>query len=793
MSTELTPYEGEYVWGEFVEDDASGAGAPDPADEPATHRRPSRMSQKVTTAARAVAGLTGPGYANLWHVAVHMISGGHKSDDEFRRALVKIQLDQYQQQRTEAQTGLTEAEKRLADLMSTAATTGLNQDQKIAVHQARDEVRRRQTGLTALRAQPFEPVQPTADQITRARSVSGAKRFVFAAVAVTAAGVAVVIQAPLAALAALPVSAVGAWWLTRHPIPLTQREIPEALRLPELGPGVTATVPGQAPDPTAVHDTYDPSKVSDEAVEFTRALYAIKLLKPVKVGEGDHAQTLFPHATIEGPAVRDELGWSAVMVLPSGMDLDAEAVMKKRVKVAAEMSVDESLLILERVPPSAGGHARMIRVSKFVVDPFTVTRLSPLIGRTEPLDLWGVGAPVAFGPRGDVVFIPLRDIALLLGGASRSGKGVAIAALICAAALDPRVRFRIIDGKGSGEHNRSARLAATFFKHSPERLLALLLIYKEEMDRRHGRLSDLGRSKLDADLLHEMPIEVVVVDELYPYTTHKKLGAKILRLLILLGSQGLDVGIILVMATQTPMVEVVPRLLRNNVGGRWGMRTDDGISSNTILGDGRAGQGFDASKISDETRGVGWLALGGIPRKVRSCYTTDAEFAAIMAVGYALRQAAGTLPGQRFDPIEEALLQLTGISTAAGGAGGYGNAEGGTYTAAQDDDPEDGFDPYAADGAGDDDEAPEVTIANMREIVALILSLYPDDADRAHLADIADRVNANGTHGNDWDAVAVGDALRNAGVTVKPVRVNKVPGKGVFFSELHAVLGDAAA
>ncbi|WP_327309844.1 FtsK/SpoIIIE domain-containing protein (plasmid) [Streptomyces sp. NBC_01298] len=781
-------YQGEWVWDAEIVDDIPSPTAPDPGTAGPDPRTPDsesgirnpgrshRVVQAVWTGIRIVGTRTGPGYRNAFQVTAHWLSGQNMSDEEIRRRVVFRALALYRKQRADAAAALAAAEKPVAAWAARAARQGLTAQEKTLAAQAGEKARRHRAAVEHLTAESFIAVWPTNDEVARARRTGGAGRFVTALVGLGVGGFAV-IQFPVSALLAIPLSLAGAWWLTRHPIPLTERSLPPVLQIPELETAMPAGLHGQQPHPTGLTPTYDPNTVTPETEEFTRALYGARLLKPPKSEDGQ--PVIYPHATIVGEVVRDQLGWQAFIVLPAGQDLNADKIINRRVDIAGEMAVDESLLLLERVRPEAGGHARMVKVARFHVDPMTISYRSPLIGRTEPLDVWNDGAPVASDPRGEIIAILIRDIAIILGGASRSGKGVALAALICACALDPRVNLRIIDGKGSGEHNRTARIASTFFKHSPERLLALLLVFKDEMDRRYARLSDLGRSKLDEDLLHEMPIEVIAIDELYPYTTHPKLRAKIIRLLILLGSQGLGAGIILVLTTQTPLVEVIPRLLRNNIAGRWAMRCEDATSSNTILGDGRAGAGFNASLISDETRGVGWLALGGKPALRRSHYLTDQEVADIITNAFELRRLAGVLPGQCFDPIEDALYSLTGLSTVAGGQGGRGSAEGGTYNTDAYDADADGFDP---DADPEEEEDP----AHLDQLLTTIADLFEGEA-KAHLADIAARLNKDGTQGTDWTSSTVGDALRAAGLEVKPVRAGMTSksGKGIDLTALR--------
>jgi S-DNA-T family DNA segregation ATPase FtsK/SpoIIIE len=103
------------------------------------------------------------------------------------------------------------------------------------------------------------------------------------------------------------------------------------------------------------------------------------------------------------------------------------------------------------------------------------------------------------------------------------------------------------------------------------------------------------------------------------------------------------------------------------------MNTESGTASNTILGDGMTGQGYDASKIPLTQPGRAWLSTpetGVI--QVRSYLVKPEDKRRVAAEAYEIRKAAGRLPGQWTDPIEEYLVAETGVSSAAGGEGGKG-------------------------------------------------------------------------------------------------------------------------
>ncbi|RPK32642.1 DNA translocase FtsK [Streptomyces sp. ADI92-24] len=347
-------------------------------------------------------------------------------------------------------------------------------------------------------------------------------------------------------------------------------------------------------------------------------------------------------------------------------------LIEQREGIAGALQVDENWLDIKQ-----DGHPTRCSFWIATSDPFEKVRRSPLLGQSTPLDLWNDGAPIAYNKRGETRRLTIRDIMLLIGGATRTGKGMALRNLICALALDPRINVRIVDGKPTGEHLVYAPIAATMFGRDRNRLDFLLDAYEAEIERREDLLASLGESKMTAKLLKKLSIEILIIDELATYTRKSVPGAAArLSRLEFLSSVGAGLGVLLVVATQHPEVDVIPAGLRGNMTGRWAQRTADADGTNAILGKGATGRGMRAHDIPRDKRGLGWLDMDGIAEELARSFLIDEENAGeaseIIAVGWELRRAAGRLPGQWDDPIEAYLVQMTGLSSAAGGPGGRG-------------------------------------------------------------------------------------------------------------------------
>ena len=102
------------------------------------------------------------------------------------------------------------------------------------------------------------------------------------------------------------------------------------------------------------------------------------------------------------------------------------------------------------------------------------------------------------------------------------------------------------------------------------------------------------------------------------------------------------------------------------------MRVDTAQQSNAILGAGSSGMGRDASKFNPPRPGLGWLVnpFAGVTDKARSFDLDEderGEITLLLEKAAKIREGAGRLAGQWEDPIEQHLLNATGLSSAAGG------------------------------------------------------------------------------------------------------------------------------
>lgn len=416
-------------------------------------------------------------------------------------------------------------------------------------------------------------------------------------------------------------------------------------------------------------------------INLRRALEAAPVVEAIGVGG--------PDAVVGGETLLDAL---AAIKVPDGSSVVAhqpgpDGTSVTIVNLPANFTVTSLRNKVEELAGALGRDVTMVDIQKARhanqaaiwlsnEDPFEASRPSPLMNLHAPLNTWTSGVPVAWGKRGNAVVLPITNANFLIAGMTRSGKGVGAANLAVGAAFDPWVNLRLVAGKSNGEWDPAAKagVASTYFKPDPHRLLALLEVLLADKDRRETALGKAGKSKLVPGSISALGgVELLVIDELATYTRPGlPLRDEILAALIKLSAVAAGAGILMVLITQYPEAEVVPQALAMNCGTRWAMRVDNATQSNAILGGAASSSGRDASKFDPPRPGLGWLvnpfaAVTDLARSFDLDEDERGEVTMLMQRAARFREAAGRLTGQWEDPIERALAERTGMSSAAGG------------------------------------------------------------------------------------------------------------------------------
>ena len=103
-------------------------------------------------------------------------------------------------------------------------------------------------------------------------------------------------------------------------------------------------------------------------------------------------------------------------------------------------------------------------------------------------------------------------------------------------------------------------------------------------------------------------------------------------------ARGRAAGVIIILATQRPSHQVIDPSMRDLFGYRWAFRCTTDSSSDVVLGQGWAAEGYTAADIDPLARGVGWLlSETGIPRRIKAAYLDDDTIKYLAAYAARLR------------------------------------------------------------------------------------------------------------------------------------------------------------
>jgi DNA segregation ATPase FtsK/SpoIIIE, S-DNA-T family len=213
---------------------------------------------------------------------------------------------------------------------------------------------------------------------------------------------------------------------------------------------------------------------------------------------------------------------------------------------------------------------------------------------------------------------------LLIGGEPGAGKSSLVNTIVGHGALSTDCDLWLFDGK-LVELSLWKDVARQFVGNDISRAIHVLRCLQWEMDVRYLQLEAVRRRKIEPR--DSLRIILAVIDELAYFSAvagTKELQEEFIILLLDVVQRGRAVGIIVVAATQRPSAEIVPTKIRDIFGFRVAFRCTTDSSSDIILANGWAGEGYSARSIAPESIGVGFaLAEGGIPVRFKAAILFD--------------------------------------------------------------------------------------------------------------------------------------------------------------------------
>lgn len=224
---------------------------------------------------------------------------------------------------------------------------------------------------------------------------------------------------------------------------------------------------------------------------------------------------------------------------------------------------------------------------------------------------------------------------VLVVGVTGAGKGSVVWSLLRGVAggiASGLVEVWAVDGK-AGMELSPGRAMFTRFATTVEDGVDLLEQAAVVMTERATRLA--GKARAHTPTLAE-PLIIIVVDEvalLTAYQPDRKLRDRAEKALAVIATQGRAPGVVLVAALQDPRKEVLS--LRNLFPTKVGMRLDEKVQVDMVLGEGAWDAGAACHQIPESMPGVAYVKVDGVrePVRVRASFLDDEAITAL-AAGY---------------------------------------------------------------------------------------------------------------------------------------------------------------
>ena len=361
-----------------------------------------------------------------------------------------------------------------------------------------------------------------------------------------------------------------------------------------------------------------------------------------------------PGFTFTAPITRDGPGWLAEGDLPFGVTVTD--VADRRERLASGLRRPLGCVWPEAVADEHTGHLRL-----WVGDEdLSKTRPAPWpLAESGTVDLF---QPVGWGTdqRGRWIDITLMFIAGVIGAIPRMGKTFLLRLLLLIAALDVRAELHTYDLKGTGDLDAVGDRVA--YRHRAgeedadiEYAIADLRELREEMRRRAKVIRSLPRdicpeSKVTTELASKRALGlhpiVVGVDECQVWFEHDKHGAEFEAICVDLVKRGPATGIVLLLATQRPDKDSIPKAISANASARWCLKVMGQVENDMVLGTGAYKRGVRATLFAWAEKGVCYFLGEGADARIVRAALVDAVLADTIALrARALRERAGRLAG----------------------------------------------------------------------------------------------------------------------------------------------------
>lgn len=230
------------------------------------------------------------------------------------------------------------------------------------------------------------------------------------------------------------------------------------------------------------------------------------------------------------------------------------------------------------------------------------------------------GVPFGLTQRGLIVNAPLIESNWLIGGRPGQGKTSAVRTLLLGAALDPTAELWVFVMGESPDFEPLVPRLSRYRMGMDDAVAAdavqALADLTEEMERRGrtlgtqpGRPPKVSRKLADRARLGLHPL-VLAIDECHELFQHKTYGKQAEELAVRLIKRGRKYGIILLLATQSPTSDSIPKEVTRNISCGVAFAVADHIANDGLLGAGRYRAGIRATELRMKTDRGTCVAVG---------------------------------------------------------------------------------------------------------------------------------------------------------------------------------------
>ncbi len=229
----------------------------------------------------------------------------------------------------------------------------------------------------------------------------------------------------------------------------------------------------------------------------------------------------------------------------------------------------------------------------------------PLVhdGQTDVFE----GVPFGLSQRGTVINAPLIGVNWLIGGRPGQGKSSALRTLMLGAALDPTAElWAFVMGESPDFAPFAPRLSryrmgmddsvAAAATQALEDLLSDMERRGKVLGQQPGSPPKVSRKLADKRALGLHPL-VCGIDECHELFQHPKYGKRAAELAVRLIKRGRKYGIVLLLATQSPTKDSIPREITRNIACGVAFSVADQVANDGLLGSGKYAAGIRATDL----------------------------------------------------------------------------------------------------------------------------------------------------------------------------------------------------